>query len=414
MFKETKSLIEKRAKLIASNRTLIDTSEARAEGEQNFTPEEKQTYDAADAEIDGLNDRIARIEKQNAIDDASADQLTKDADDADVSADELTAKRKEYSDAYWGMVRKGFNGITSEQKDFLSEGQVKDLEVGSGAGGGFTVPEDFSNEIDIALKEWGGMREAARIITTTSGADLPWPTLNDTTQEGELIAEGVQVAEQDLTFGSKTVKAFMYSSKSIPVSMQLLQDSAFDIPGLIRDAFVERIGRITNRHFTVGTAVAQPEGVSPASSSINAAANNAIASDEIIDLFHAVDPAYRKSEKARYMLNDATLKIVRKLKDDDGKYLWEPSMKLGVPDLLFGKPYIINQDMEDVGADQISMLFGDFNKFIIRDVMGFQFFRLDELLRLKAQVGFVGFQRTDSRLINAGTNPIKGLRHPNT
>jgi len=412
VFKETKPLIEQRATLIKDNRDLIETAEGRSEDKQDFTSEEDGEYDERDAKIVSLTKRIKRIIDQNTLDNEAAERLAEEAEETGTDSQDLTDKKKAYKDAFWKMLRLGERSLTSDEAKVIAEGDQRAQEAGTGASGGFTVAEDFMSELDRALLEFGGMREAARIIRSSTGADLPWPTMNDTAQKGELLAEGDTAGEQDIVFGTKILKSFMYSSKLIAVSMQLLQDSEFDFPSLLRDIFVERIARITNEHFTTGTGSGQPEGVVTAASTINAASNLVIDEDEIIDLFHAVDPAYRKSLKNWFMFNDDTLKVIRKLKDLDGQYLWQPGLRAGVPDLLIGKPYIVNQDMPSIGALNVSMLCGDFSKYIIRDVMNFEFFRLDEVLRTKAQVGFIGFQRTDGALIDAGTNPIKGLLHP--
>ena len=410
MFKETKPLIEKRATLVAENRTLINTAEDRSEGEQNFTSEEDTEYDKRDTEIMALTRRIKRITDQNTLDTEAAERLAEEAEVTDTDSQELTEKKKAYKDVFWKMIRVGEKSLTSEESQILAGGDKRAQETTTGAAGGFTVAEDFMRELDKALLEFGGMRQVSRIIRSSTGANLPWPTVNDTAVKGELLVEGDEAAEEDAVFGSVVFESFMYSSKLIPVSMQLLQDSEFDFPTLLRDLFVERVGRITNEHFTTGTGAGQPRGVVTAAPTINAAANNAITADEIIDLQHAVDPAYRKAQSNWFMMNDDVLKSVRKLKDLDGQFIWQPGLRAGVPDLLLGKPYIINQDMASIGALNVVMLSGDFSKYIIRDVMNFEFFRLDEVLRTKAQIGFIGFQRTDGDLIDAGTGPIKGLK----
>lgn len=412
MFKETKPLIEKRATLIEENRTLINTAEAREEEKQDFTSEEETEYDQRDTEIVSLTKRIKRITDQNILDSEAAERLAEEAEDTGEDTQELTEKKKAYKEVFWKMIRLGERSLTSEESGILMQGDKRAQETTTGASGGFTVAEDFMRELDRALLEFGGMREVSRIIRSSTGANLPWPTVNDTAVKGELLVEGDTAAEEDAVFGSVIFESFMYSSKLIPVSMQLLQDSEFDFPTLLRDLFVERVGRITNEHFTVGTGTGQPRGVVTAAPTINAAANNAITADEIIDLQHAVDPAYRKAKSNWFMFNDNTLKSIRKLKDLDGQFLWQPGLRAEQPDLLLGKPYIINQDVPDIGALNVSMLSGDFSKYIIRDVQNFEFFRLDEVLRTKAQVGFIGFQRTDGDLIDAGTGPIKGLKHP--
>jgi HK97 family phage major capsid protein len=191
----------------------------------------------------------------------------------------------------------------------------------------------------------------------------------------------------------------MYTSKLVRVSLQLLQDSAFDMESWLARKLGERIGRAQNAHFTTGTGTAQPEGVQTNATigkTGTTGQTTSVTYDDLIDLIHSVDPAYRSSGRARFMLNDATLGAARKLKDSQNRPLWEPSVQVGVPDSLLGYGYTINQDMPVMAADAKSILFGDFFAgYLIRDVRDVQLLRLAERYADYLQVGFLAFSRAD-------------------
>ena len=289
--------------------------------------------------------------------------------------------------------------------------------VGTTTAGGFLVPEGFQAMIIKSLLAMGDVRAVARIITTGTGNDIPWPNTNDTGNVGELLAENSTVNEQDVTFGNTTLKAYKYSSKAVKVSNELLNDSAIPIDSLISELLAERITRITNTHFTTGDNSSKPQGVLTASSQGKiAAAVAAVTFNEVLDLIHSVDPEYRKPGIAKFMLHDSTLKALKKLSvgSSDARPLWDMGIfRSGVPPTIDGFEYVINQDMPQMGANNKFMLFGNFQYYVIRDVMNFTLMRLTERYADADQVGFFAFSRHDGRKI-ASDNPFKHMRNSAT
>jgi HK97 family phage major capsid protein len=278
------------------------------------------------------------------------------------------------------------------------------------ASGGYTVPEGFVNALEMALLQFGGVRQVADVIRTASGNNLPWPTMNDTSNKGEIIAEAATWgASVDPTFGVLELKAFKYSSKAIIVSSELLQDSAFDLAAMIGGWLGTRIGRIQNDHFTTGAGTTLPKGLTVAAVvGKTAASMTTFTADEVIDLQHSIDPAYRVN--ARWMFHDSVLALLRKIKDTTNQYIWQPGMQAGVPDRLLGDTYVINQSMSSAfTTGQKLVLYGDFSKYKVRDAGGIRLLRLDELFAQTDQIGFVAFLRSDGNLLDAGTRPVKWL-----
>jgi HK97 family phage major capsid protein len=282
--------------------------------------------------------------------------------------------------------------------------------------GGETIPEGFVYNFERALLEFGGMLEVAEVIRTDSGNNMPWPTTNDTSNKGELMGETADsgdsaVTDQGITTSSKTLGAYKFSSKLVRVTAELLEDSAFNMAEVIGSMLGERLGRIMNDYWTTGTGDSQPEGiVDGAASGVTAASATSIDADELLELLHSVNPAYRKAEGVGWMMHDNVVLLLRKLKDSDGRYLWQDSLQVAEPARLLGFPATINQSMSStITASDIVIVFGALRKYKIRLVRQMRLRRLVERYAEYDQEGFVGFMRGDGLLLDAGTYPVKYL-----
>jgi HK97 family phage major capsid protein len=282
-------------------------------------------------------------------------------------------------------------------------------------GGHFLVPDELMRELEVARLAFGGMLQTSTVIRTNTGAELPFPTMNDTANEGVLIGESIQETNNlEPTLSQLTLHAFTYSSKKVPMSVEFIQDNAVGAVARIGSILGERLARIQNRHATVGTGSTQPNGivVASASSSVTTASASVVTYDNLVDLEHSVDPSYRTG--ARFMFNDTTLKVLKKIKvpqfsgDTAGYPLWKPGMVTGDPDTINGYPYTINQHMAS-GSGAKSILFGLLSKYQLREVRDVQIVRLDELYAEYRQVVFLAWMRFDGDLLDAGTNPVKYL-----
>lgn len=290
-------------------------------------------------------------------------------------------------------------------------GEQRSMNVGTDADGGFTIPEGFINNLEQALLAFGGVRQEATVLRTSSGNDLPWPTVNDTGNTGALLAEETSIgASVDPTFSRVVFNAYKYSSTPVLISPELLQDSAFNLATWLGRALAERIARAQSAHFTTGAGTSQPNGiVTAATVGKTAAAATALTFDELIDLIHSVDPAYRPM--ARFMFHDNVLAAIRKLKDNDNQYLWQPSNQSGEASRLLGYGYRVNQQMaSSIAASAKTVLFGDLSKYMIRDVATIRLRRLVERYADTDQEAFIAFMRSDGDLLDAGTNPVKVLQ----
>ena len=432
MSQKLKEIRDQQSKLVVDARAKLDSITPEMDAAQ--VKEIEVGYDKIMAEYDRLDERAKReeqlIQRQNTlkqrqdeleqIDETRRPNGQDRAVRGDGDADEDAKKKGEaYRAAFRSFLCSGVNGLSAEERNLLAgrrqeirallgEAEARAQGVGTAGAGGALVPEGFMAELVLSLKAFGPMNDAAvvRQIMTATGASMPWPTLDDTSNKGRLIAENAQVTTTDVTFSTKTLDAYKYSSDLILVSAELLQDSALDVEGIVRAALAERIGRILNEHFTVGTGSGQPNGIVTASSlGVTLASTTAITADEIIDLEHSVDPAYRASPSCRFMFNDTTFKAIRKLKDGQNNYLWQAAdIRAGAPSTVLGYPYSINQDIlssdaSPTEAERIA-IFGAMDRYVVRFVRAFAVRRLEERYADYDQIGFVGFTRADGELLD--------------
>jgi len=403
-------LREKRMGLVKEAQDILTA--APAEG---MSPEDEKRFDALMGDADNIQKNIERAEKldeeQRAIAEAYRPAVKPEPRSDKPEDRDAAVEARAVSGAFTAYLRGGVANLSGEQRKIMeARFEQRALAEGTGSAGGYLVPQDFYRKLTEAYKFYGGMRQAATVLQTSTGATMPFPSVNDTANLGALLAENAQVTELDMTFGSVSLSAYTYTSKLITVPLNLVQDSAFDLDSYLARALGIRIGRITNNHFTVGTGASQPRGIviDAVSGKVGLTGQTVtVIYDDIVDLEHAIDPAYRPQSK--WMFADSTLKVVKKLKDGQQRPLWKAGLEgMGerFPDTLMGYPYIINQDVAAMAANAKSILFGDFSNYIIRDVLGVQILRLSERYADFLQVGYVAFARADGALIDAGTHPV--------
>jgi HK97 family phage major capsid protein len=282
------------------------------------------------------------------------------------------------------------------------------LDVATSGAGVETIPEGFMAELERRRLEFAHVRQVCRVIFTASGNPLPWPKVDDTSNSGVKLDEATTFGTSvDPTFSAVTFNAYKYSSKPVFISQELLEDSAFNLSSEIAGMLGERLGRIEGSAMTTGDGSGDPNGiVTAAGTGVTSAVATVFTADELIGLVHSLDPAYRGGTSVGFMFHDTALLYMRKFKDANGQYLWAPGMTPGEPDRLFGFPYTINQAMEPLVSNlpvtaKKHVLFGDFSKYVIRDVSSMRFYRLDERYRDTDQTAFIAFKRLDGDTIRA-------------
>ena len=397
----TNQLREQRASIFQQMQDLLTASEAE---DRDLTGEEQASYDRMESELDALGSRIDRQDRMDHL----ADSLGGRAGAPvviDAAAD--TAPDAEYGEAFTDFLRHGMADVTADHRAMLQSQFQRAPQnaagVGSGSAGGYTVPEGFRQVMIETAKAFGPMLTEAEVIYTDTGAALPWPTNDDTANVGAILAENTQVTEQDVTFGTGLLEAYMYTSKLVRVSMQFLQDSTASEEWLARK-LGERIGRVLNQHFTTGGGTTLPDGIIT-SATVGATGTGSFAStkgvsyDDLVDLQESLDPAYGDHPNAKWMMHQSARKAVRKLKDTTGQPIWQPSVQAGAPDTLLGRPVLINNDMATLAASSKSIGFGNIRgAYVARNSARPALLRLTERYADYLQVGFLAFERWDGTM----------------
>lgn len=412
----TQQLREQRANIWEQMKAIMDGAEREGRG---LTAEENETYDRLEKDLDAKGTEVARAEAHAKREEAF-NQVDRSGVVPPEDGMESDEPQKGYTDAFARYMRNGITALDHDDQRVLRAGWVEGPKnaqgVGTGAAGGYTVPPAFRQKIVEQITFVAQMRQLAEVITTETGASLPWPTVDDTANEGAILAENTQVVEQDVTFGQASLDAYMYTSKLVRVSLQLLNDNAFGLETWLARALGARIGRIQNRHFTVGTGTGQPDGIvtSAAVGKQGAVGQTlTVTYDDLVDLIDSIDTAYLSGGNVRFMMSQTARKTLRKLKDGQNRPLWEPSLQAGTPDTLMGYGLTLNNYVPDPAASAKSIVFGDIREaYVIRDVSDFALLRLSERYADYLQVGFLGFQRSDGTLQNGSA--VKAYQHSAT
>lgn len=408
MSAEIKALKEKRGKLITQMKDIMSRAD---ETTGQLSELDDKQWKELDAEQEKLNNQAVRLERMKTLDaEIKARQINDDAPTPNRGADE-----KRHSEVFGRLIRLNKRQKLSEEDEaFLEKRGTATQVTTTDSLGGYLVPEGFSNLLEKYMSLYGGMQEAATVITTSTGNPFPWPTVADTSNTGAYIDQGTADTVSDVTMANVDFpNTPTITSKVVKVAWELQQDSFFNLENLIAELLGERLGRFSNLEFTTGSTAGKIVGfITGSSSGKTSASNSTFTRLELLDLMHSVDPAYRRSPKTRWMFNDTTMSTIRKmaLGTGDARPLWVPSMREGVPDTLEGKPYTINQNMASVGALAKPVAFGDFGKYIVRIARNITLESTRERYWDERVTGFAAICRMDGRLVN--TSAIKFMDMP--
>jgi HK97 family phage major capsid protein len=407
---DTKTLREQMATLAMQARDKIaeisDVPEDRA-------AEIEREFDAMMTEHDKIGSRVEREERSaKALAALEAPDLSKrPAVEGRTAPATDTGVEITYRHAFSELIAAGGEAYVSpEVRAVLQEQRVQ--TAGTTTAGGFTVPVELAAFIEQAMIATGPMYDSSlfTVINSTDGRTFNIPTVDDTASTAEAHTEGGTVTDdggKDVVFAQKVLSAYAFDSEWVRWSAELNADSIFNMESLLGELLGSRLGRIANSKLTTGSGSSDVEGIVTNSAlGKTAAGTAAITADEIIDLIHSVDPAYRSSPNSAIMMNDSTLAAVRKLKDGDGNYLWQMgNYQAGVPQSILGYPVVVNQAMDSLATAKKVMLFGDMSKFYVRKVGGPSLYVARE--RFAPDFGLLGFVRFDGVLVN--TAAIKHL-----
>ena len=382
-------LIENRNKAWNAAKAFVET---RRDKDGILSEEDAKTYTEMEQKVKNYSAEIDRMQAMEAMErdlvlPTSAPITAKPMNGAS-DEEETGVKSKAYRKSFWNAMR---------QKVVRPE-VMNALQVGTDSEGGYLVPDEFEHTLVEALQEENIFRKLAHIIQTASG-DRKIPVVASKGTASWVDEEG-SITESDDSFGQVSIGAYKLGTL-IKVSNELLNDSVFPLEGYISKEFARRIGAKEEDSFFNGDGDGKPVGIfhstGGAQVGVTAASTSAITADEIIDLFYSLGAPYRK--KAVWVLNDATVKSIRKLKDGNGNYLWQPALTADTPDTLLGRPVYTSTSVPTIASGAKVIAFGDFSFYWIADRQGRIFKKLSELYATTDQTGFVATQRVDGKLI---------------
>lgn len=353
-----------------------------------LSPEDDAVYVKMEQEITDLGKEIARLERQEALD----LELGKPINNPIISKPDTVTKDKtgrksaEYNDSFWNLIR----------TKIPAHAVVNALQVGQDSEGGYLVPDEFEHQIVDALKEENVFRQLAHIIQTDNG-ERKIPVVATHGSASWVDEEGL-IPESDDAFSQISIGSYKLGTM-INVSEELINDSVFDIANYITTEFARRVGAREEEEFFNGNGVGKPTGIlnDTGGAEIGVTTELGFSADDIIELYHSLRTPYRKN--AIFVMNDSTAKVIRKLKDDTGNYLWQRALTSGQPDTLLGRPIVYSTFMPEIATGAKVIAFGDFSYYWIADRQGRILKRLNEIYATTGQVGFLATQRVDGKLI---------------
>lgn len=380
--------IERRNSLVKQAREILDAPEHT----DGLTAEAEQRYDTIEADITELDREIeagraleARRARLSDVEEMTASAPAERSIASTPTREPITRNSKEYRDALKSYFRRGIAGI--------DPAEVRALQIGTDSEGGYLVAEEFDATLRQTMDEFNVIRQLSTVIQTSGDRKIP---VESSLGTASYVAEEAAIPESDPAFGQVILDAYKLGTL-VKLSEELLNDDITGIETNLAQMIARRFANREETAFCVGTGSGQPDGlVNQATLGKKTATLNTIIADELIDVFHALKSPYRA--RATWVFNDATTSYIRKLKDGNGQYLWQPGLQLGQADLLLGRPVRTSQGMPTIAGDAVVGLFGDFSYNVVADRGPTVVQRLNELFAVNGQVGFRAYMRHDAKL----------------
>jgi HK97 family phage major capsid protein len=382
---ELQKLIENRAGLWSKMKDFL-TNAKTENGVMNAG--DMETYTKMEADLDNMGKQIDMLNRQADLEAKLKAPTTEPIKGTPGAGAKAKAGRasNEYNEAYWKYCKS--RGTNFEV--------INALEIGTDSEGGFLVPESWESSVIEIMSGMSAMRPLAKIITTESDRNIPIVSAKGIAY---WVDEEGDSTPSDDTFGNVTLSAHKIMAKTL-VSNELLDDAVFDIEGYLKKEFARRTSTLEDTAFFTGDGSGKPTGIlhstGGAETGVTTAAALAITDDEILDLFFSLKPEYRKT--ANWMLNDATVKVIRKLKDGNDNYIWQPGLGAGSPDTMLGRPVVTSSAMPTIAASKKIIAFGDFSYYWIGDRLKMTMQKLVEKYAENGQTCFLSTSRVDGKL----------------
>lgn len=385
-----------------------------ADENRALSAEEQGQWDVLNEELDALDKRI-----KSALD---TEQRAKDADDAfnRLDAKPRTGGATQQESRAETELRSFLRGEQGAPRyiDVRPEGrpEFRALSKLTTGAGGNTVPTSFYDELVAHLIEVSGvMQTNPTVLNTNSGEtiQIPKTTAHSTAASA---AEAAVLPSSDPTFGLVSLGAYKFGWTG-RVSRELVDDTGVDLQGYLAMQAGRALGNKFGADLVTGTGTAQPTGFMTSATigvtGTTTGVSGAVQYNDLVDLMYSVIAPYRQSRSCYWIMRDATVGSLRKIKDTTGQPIWQPSMQIGAPDLLLGKPIVSDPFMPAAATGAQSVAFGDFSQFFVRMVGGIRFERSDDFLFDSDMVAYRAILRGDGALVDL-TGAIKTYKAPAT
>lgn len=394
-----KELIAKRAALVTNMRAILNKAQTEVRA---LNTEEQSSYDKMDAEVSSFTNTIQNVGNLEALE----QKLAAERDGtyrpgvqvpAETTHRNRVVDRPEYRAAlFGGYARNGLNLVPEHRNA---------LQVGTSSEGGYIVPTEFDTNLVKILTNLDPIRPRATVISTASDRKIPIEASKGSF--AYIDEEGAYGVAADPAFGQVALSAFK-SGGIVKVADELLQDAFFNLEAYLTELAGENFNTLEETSFATGDGTGKPKGIFATTSvggtnvvtttgAVSAAA--AITTDNLIDTFHALGRRYRQN--ASWLTSDTMVKMIRKLKDADNQYLWQPGLQIGEPDVLLGRPVLVTGGAPTPAAAAVSIALVDLKKYVIGDRLGTAMQVLRELYAANGQVGFKFTRRNDGRLTDS-------------
>jgi len=395
MSNEVNELLHQRGKIVDEMQAMLKKVD---DEKRDFNAEETEAFNKMDAKQESIKAQADRVHKLDGLKNEVTQIIDSPQQIKLENSDKKTAFASEdYRNGFDQFARVGRNGLTSQI--------LNALQVGTDSEGGYIVPTEFDTMLIEALQDINDFRSYVDVISTGSDRNLP---VESSLGSATWTAEEAAYTESDAAFGQVVLSSHKLGT-IVKVSEELLADAFFDVEGYLARNFGKRFGLAEEAAIVNGDGSGKPTGlVQGASAGVTAASNAAVTADEMIDMFHSLGRPYRGN--GTWVMNDSTAKLIRKLKDGNSQYLWQPGLQAGQPDMILGRPVVASTDMPAVATTAVSVLFGDLSYYTLAERGGRNVQRLNELYAANGQVGFRGWERLDGKLTLAES--VKKLTHP--
>lgn len=386
--------VEKQQKRAAIWEQMKALNAKAANENRSLDTDEQGQWDKMRSEMSQLDNEIQREQFMLEEERKQATAAGEHVRDEETQAEARTAFDK--------YVHRGEKGLNDAERRALEQRAATDPNSTTDGEGGYTVPEAWSTLIEMVMKQYGGVLANANVINMSRGGVYNHPVINDTTNVGAIIGEGAADVVNQFTDTNVQILDYTYTSRIIQMTLELVQDTAYPLTQTVLQMCAERIGRILNTHLTTGDGSSKPFGIVTGSTlGVTAAATAAITVNELIDLKHSVDIAYRPN--AKFMLNDSTVAAIQKLDvgSADARPLWTAGdITTGAPNRILGHEYVVNNDMDALGTGNKPVIFGDFSKYVVKAVRQPELITFREKYLDKRCVGYNMFARFGGKIVN--------------